>query len=44
MFPTRHTDRRYHPKEWVLGVEVEGAYKAYPFSERASSPARYWTR
>jgi hypothetical protein len=33
MFPTRHTDGQYHPKEWVLGVEVDGVYKAYPFSE-----------
>jgi hypothetical protein len=33
MFDTKHIDARYHPKEWVLGVEVKGAYKAYPFSE-----------
>lgn len=33
MFPISHTDRRYHPKEWVVGVEVSGAFKAYPFSE-----------
>ncbi len=23
----------YHPKEWVLGVEVDGVFKAYPFKE-----------
>jgi hypothetical protein len=23
----------YHPKERVLGVEVDGVYKAYPFAE-----------
>lgn len=33
MFAVTHTDRRYHPKEWVLGVEVNGAFKAYPFTE-----------
>lgn len=33
MFTTNHRDRRYHPKEWVLGVEVDGSFKAYPFSE-----------
>jgi hypothetical protein len=24
---------QYHPKEWVMGVEVDGVFKAYPFSE-----------
>ena len=33
MFDTTHVDRRYHSKEWVLGVEIEGAFKAYPFAE-----------
>ncbi len=33
MFDTRHFDPRYHPKEWVLGIEVKGAFKAYPFAE-----------
>ena len=33
MFPTQHTDSRFHPKEWVLGLEIEGSFKAYPFSE-----------
>ena len=32
-FDTRHFDPRYHPKEWVLGIEVKGAFKAYPFAE-----------
>ena len=32
-FDTRHFDPRYHSKEWVLGVEVKGAFKAYPFAE-----------
>jgi hypothetical protein len=25
--------RQYHPKEWVLGVETAGVFKAYPFIE-----------
>jgi hypothetical protein len=33
MFAIKHVDRRYHPKEWVLGVEVNRVFKAYPFSE-----------
>lgn len=33
MFPTNHSDARYHPKEWVVGVEVGGVSKAYPFAE-----------
>lgn len=34
-FPVSHTDKRYHPKEVVVGVEVEGKFKAYPFVELA---------
>lgn len=33
MFDVTHSNRRYHPKEWVLGVTVDGVSKAYPFSE-----------
>jgi len=33
MFPTTHTDSRFHSKEWVLGLEVRGIFKAYPFAE-----------
>ncbi len=33
MFPIEHTDSRFHPKEWVLGLEVNDKFKAYPFSE-----------
>lgn len=32
-FPVANKSRRYHPKERVLGVEIGGAYKAYPFAE-----------
>ena len=34
-FPVAFRARGYHPKERVLGVEVAGQYKAYPFSELA---------
>ena len=33
MFDTTHFDPSYHPKEWVVGVEIDGVAKAYPFSE-----------
>lgn len=32
-FDTTHVDPRYHPKEWVVGIEHKGIVKAYPFSE-----------
>ena len=38
MFPIPHIDPRYHSKEWVLGVEVQGVFKAYPFSELTKGP------
>ncbi len=33
MFDTTYFDPSYHPKEWVLGVEIDGVAKAYPFAE-----------
>ena len=33
MFNVTHFDPTYHPKEWVLGLEVDGVFKAYPFVE-----------
>ncbi|MBA3477405.1 MAG: DUF3179 domain-containing protein [Lautropia sp.] len=32
MFDVQHRDDRFPLKEWVLGVEVDGVHKAYPFS------------
>ncbi|MDP6374820.1 MAG: DUF3179 domain-containing (seleno)protein [Pseudomonadales bacterium] len=29
MFPVTARDRRLHPKAWVLGVEIDGRFKAY---------------
>lgn len=33
MFPVTKTSKRYHPKEQVLGIEINGRFKAYPFVE-----------
>jgi len=33
MFATNQVDSRYHPKEWIIGIEVNGVFKAYPFRE-----------
>jgi len=40
MFPAGKLNPLYHPKEQVLGVELDGLAKAYPFSElgRVKSP------
>jgi hypothetical protein len=32
-FPVNHKDSRYPPKTQVIGLEVKGQYKAYPFTE-----------
>ncbi len=36
-FPVSHVSRRYHPKERVIGLELDGHHKAYPFSELSKS-------
>ena len=41
MFPVSSMSRRYHPKEEVLGIEVEGQFKVYPFIELEKSPAEF---
>ena len=38
-FPVRSRDDRYHPKESVLGVEIAGHFKAYPFVAMAQPGA-----
>lgn len=42
MFDVTHFDPTYHPKAWVVGVDVGGTAKAYAFSEleRMESPIR----
>lgn len=32
-FPVNNNDDRFHPKEMVIGIEINGKTKAYPFSE-----------
>lgn len=32
-FPVAKQNRRYHPKETVIGIRLNGQYKAYPFIE-----------
>lgn len=36
-FPVEFLSKRYHPKEQVIGIEVEGKFKAYPFAELAKA-------
>lgn len=36
-FPVTAEDGRFHPKEPVLGVEIDGQFKAYPFVELEKS-------
>jgi hypothetical protein len=40
MFEVEHRDDRLALKEWVLGIEVGGARKAYPFSALAGISGR----
>ena len=35
----RFVGGKYHPKEQVMGLEVEGKYKAYPFTELSKNSA-----
>ncbi|SDS46022.1 DUF3179 domain-containing protein [Christiangramia echinicola] len=32
-FPVKNNDDRFHPKEMVIGIEINGKTKAYPYSE-----------
>ncbi|MGK7397495.1 MAG: DUF3179 domain-containing protein [Candidatus Cyclobacteriaceae bacterium M3_2C_046] len=32
-FEVEKSDKRYHPKETVIGIKLNGQFKAYPFSE-----------
>jgi len=36
-FPTDHWDDRFFSKEYILGVEINGKFKAYPFSQLAKN-------
>lgn len=32
-FTLENEDKRFHPKETIIGIEINGQFKAYPFSE-----------
>lgn len=36
-FPVGNIDRSFHPKEQVIGLELEGKFKAFPFVELAKT-------
>jgi len=38
-FPVEFLSKRYHPKERVLGLQLAGGFKAYPFAELAKLQA-----
>lgn len=38
-FDTTHFNPDYHPKEWVVGIELQGSAKAYPFAELKNTPS-----
>ncbi len=40
-FPVAAEDPRYERKAIVLGLEIDGRYKAYPFDELRRGPARF---
>jgi hypothetical protein len=40
VFDVQHRDDRFALKEWVLGIEVAGTHKAYPFSVLARATDR----
>lgn len=39
-FPVSARSQRFHPKEQVLGLEIDGQFKAYPFTELAETGSR----
>ena len=41
MFPLSAVSRRYHPKEDVLGIEIDGQFKVYPFIELEKGKAEF---
>jgi hypothetical protein len=41
LFPLSAVSRRYHPKEDVLGIEIKGKFKVYPFIELEKSSAEF---
>lgn len=44
MFPVAFRSKGYHPKERVLGIELDGVARAYPVSELSRGPAEFRDR
>jgi len=40
-FPVAHSSRKYPRKEIVMGLEIDGQFKAYPFKELKKGEARF---
>jgi len=40
-FPVGNRDQRYHPKEMVIGLELGGESKAYPFAELSAQSGAF---
>jgi hypothetical protein len=40
-FPVAEENSKYRRKSLVLGLEIDGTFKAYPFSELNKSPATF---
>ncbi len=40
-FPVAEENQRYHRKSLVLGLEVDGHFKAYPFDELKKGPSQF---
>jgi len=40
-FPIKFRSQQYHPKERVLGLTLDGTFKAYPFAELSKQSGRF---
>ena len=40
-FPVAEENSKYRRKSLVLGLEIDGHFKAYPFSELSKSPKQF---
>ncbi len=40
-FPVAEENQRYHRKSLVLGLEIDGRFKAYPFDELKKGPPQF---
>lgn len=40
-FPVSHTSNKYRRKEIVMGLEIDGQFKAYPFKELKKGPGNF---